>query len=48
MSDFLDLVPQYRVTLNEIALKQKHLLAEYPLAQQYRDFGTQIRTGPIF
>ena len=42
MSNFLDLAPQYRVTLKEIALKQRHLLAEYPLAKQYADMGIEF------
>jgi hypothetical protein len=42
MSDFLDLAPQYRKTLDEIALRQKRLLAEYPLARQYTEMGIEL------
>jgi len=42
-SEFIDLVPKYGATLNEIALKQKYLIAEFPLAKQYEEMG--IDTG---
>jgi|SRR5882757_1546165 hypothetical protein len=44
-SEFLDLVSKYRVTLNEIALKQKHLIAEFPLAKQYEEMGVEFDRG---
>jgi hypothetical protein len=38
-------VSKYRVTLNEIALKQKHLIAEFPLAKQYEEMGVEFDRG---
>ena len=34
---FLDLVPQYRETLKEIALRQKFIRSQYPDSRQYTD-----------
>jgi hypothetical protein len=38
---FLDLAPQYRQTLKELALKQGFVRAQYPLARQYADMGLE-------
>jgi hypothetical protein len=41
MSQFLDLAPEYRAILKEIGLRQKFMLAQHPIAEQYADIGLE-------
>jgi hypothetical protein len=42
MTQFLDLAPEYKATLNEIALQQKFMVASYPVAEQLLNAGIEI------
>ena len=41
-SCFLDLAPDYHPMLRDLALKQKFMLSQYPIEQQYTDMGLEF------